>query len=279
MIKKDFQIYLESDDTYEFVVPKHIYQVTDDIEFIKNLEQSLNNFYKYLNDNIRSKFNIDEILSSKKDRDGFDREYITYCAEGDADISLDRINLVFNRHKLALDSRVVYIKYYLHLGSIETIRHGMSHIFLYGSLEPVQFKDKIYNFTTEILPFRLVNKYEYNAPIYRNSPRLMTGKYYLQSIEKLDMRNPITEDRYTIFKNTVENINDNFKDTLSACINSYINKYKSYLKDIELEELKEQLWFYKNAKKSRDLLEKMMKDGPDENGIWGSFGIVVKEDD
>lgn len=131
MIKKDFQIFLESDDTYEFVVPKNIYQVTNDQDFISNLEQSLNNFYKYINDNIKNKFNINEILSSKKYRDGFDREFITYDADVEDGVCLDRIHLVFDRHKLALDSRVVYIKYYLYLGSIETIRHGMSHIFLY----------------------------------------------------------------------------------------------------------------------------------------------------
>lgn len=279
MIKKDFQIFLESNDTYEFVVPKNIYQVTNDVDFINNLEQSLNKFYKYINDNIKSKFNINEILSSKKDRDGFDREYITYDADVEDDLHLDRIHLVFDRHKLALDSRVVFIKYYLYLGSIETIRHGMSHIFLYGSFEPVQFKNRIYNFTTEILPFRLVNKYEYNAPIYRNSPRLITGKYYLQSIEKLDMKNPITESNYKIFEDTVENINSGIRDTLSDYINSYIKKYKSHSKEVELEELKEQLWFYKNAKKSRELFRKMIADGPNENGIWGSFGRVVKEDD
>lgn len=279
MIKKDFQIYLESVGTNEFMIPKNIRQVTNDVGFISSLEQCLNRFYKYIRNNIKNKFNINEILSSKKDRDGFDREYITYDADVDDNISLDRIHLVFDRHKLALDSRVVYIKYYLYLGSIETIRHGMSHIFLYGSFELVQFKNRIYNFTTEILPFRLVNKYEYNAPIYRNSPRLITGKYYLQSIEKLDMKNPITNANYNIFEDTVENINSGLRDTLSDYINSYIKKYKSYAKEVELEELKEQLWFYKQAKKSKELFNKMIADGPNKYGVWGSFGRVVKEDD
>ena len=171
---------------------------------------------------IKNKFNINEILSSKKYRDGFDREYITYEADVDDNISLDRIHLVFDRHELALDSRVVCLKYYLYLGSIETIRHGMSHIFLYGSFEPVQFTKRIYKFTTEILPFRLVNKYESYAPIYRDSPRLIPGKCYLQSIEKLDMKNPITEFNYKIFEDTVENINSGLRGMLSDYINSYI---------------------------------------------------------
>lgn len=279
MIKKDFQIYLESVGTNEFMIPKNIRQVTNDVGFISSLEQCLNRFYKYIRNNIKNKFNINEILSSKKDRDGFDREYITYDADVDDNISLDRIHLVFDRHKLALDSRVVYIKYYLYLGSIETVRHGMSHIFLYGSLEPVQFKNRIYNFTTEILPFRLVNKYEYNAPIYRNSPRLITGKYYLQSIEKLDMKNPITNANYNIFEDTVENINSGLRDTLSDYINSYIKKYKSYAKEVELEELKEQLWFYKQAKKSKELFNKMIADGPNKYGVWGNFEREVIEND
>lgn len=279
MIKKDFQIFLESDNVDEFNNPKRIHQITNDVDLINSLTESLKIFYRYIRDNIKNKFNINEILSSKKDRDGFDREFITYDADVEDDICLDKIHLVFNRHKLALDSRVVFIKYYLYLGSIETIRHGMSHIFLYGSLEPVQFKNRIYNFTTEILPFRLVNKYEYNAPIYRNSPRLITGKYYLQSIEKLDMKNPITEINYKIFEDTIENINSCLIHILSNYINSYMRRCKIDSKEVELEELKEQLWFYKNAKKSRELFRKMIEDGPNENGVWGSFGRVVKEDD
>lgn len=93
------------------------------------------------------------------------------------------------------------------------------------------------------------------------------------------MKNPISEANYNIFKNTVDSINDNFEDALSMYVNSYIDTYKSYLKNIELDELKEQLWFYKNVKKSRELFRKMIEDGPNENGVWGSFGRVVKEDD
>lgn len=279
MLKKDFQIFLESDCLDEFKIPKNIQYVTNDVAFINSLTDSLKVFYRYIRDNIKNKFDIKSILSNRKNKDGFDREYITYDANVYDDVCLDRIHIVFDRHKLALDSRVVFIKYYLYLGSIETIRHGMSHIFLYGSFEPIQFKNRIYNFTTEILPFRLVNKYESYAPIYRNSPRLITGKYYLQSIERLDMKNPITESNYRIFEDTVENINSGLKDILSDYINSYIRKYKIESKEKELEELKVQLHFYKNIEKGKDLLEKMIEDGPNKYGIWGSFGRVVKEDD
>lgn len=276
---KDFQIFLESDDTYEFVVPKNIHQVTGDVDFINNLEQNLNKFYKYINDNINSKFNINEILSSKKYRDGFDKEYITYVADGYEGVPLDRIHIVFDRHKLALDSRAVYLKYYLYLGSIETIRHGMSHIFLYGSFEPVQFKNKVYDFTTEILPFRLVNKYELDAPIYRDSSRLITGKYYLQSIERLDMKNPISYSNYKIFNSTIDSINENLKETLSDYINSYIHKYKKYAKDKEIEDVSYKLEYFKNLKKSKELLTKALKDSPNEYGIWGKLERLVKLDD
>lgn len=276
---KDFQIFLESDDTYEFVVPKNIHQVTGDVDFINNLEQNLNKFYKYINDNINSKFNINEILSSKKYRDGFDKEYITYVADGYEGVPLDRIHIVFDRHKLALDSMAVYLKYYLYLGSIETIRHGMSHIFLYGSFEPVQFKNKVYDFTTEILPFRLVNKYELDAPIYRDSSRLITGKYYLQSIERLDMKNPISYSNYKIFNSTIDSINENLKETLSDYINSYIHKYKKYAKDKEIEDISYKLEYFKNLKKSKELLTKALKDGPNEYGICGKLERVVKLDD
>lgn len=279
MLKKDFQIFLESYDTHEFSTPKNIQQITNDVGFIYSLTERMKVFYRYIRDNIKNKFDINEILSNKKERDGFDREFITYDADVEDDVSLDRIHIIFDRHKLALDSRVVCLKYYLYLGSIETIRHGMSHIFLYGSFEPIQFKNRIYNFTTEILPFRLVNKYESYAPIYRNSPRLITGKYYLQSIEKLDMKNPITEFNYKIFEDTVENINSGLRDILSDYINSYISEYKSYSKEKELEELKAKLHFYKNIKKNRELFEKMTEDGHNENGVWGSFERVVKKDD
>ena len=222
MLKKDFQIFLESDNLGYFNDPKNIQQITNDVTFIDSLTDSLKVFYRYIRDNIKNKFDINTILSNRKDRDGFDREYISYDANVFDDVSLDRIHIVFDRHKLALDSRVVYIKYYLYLGSIETIRHGMSHIFLYGSFKPVQFTSRVYKFTTEILPFRLVNKYESYAPIYRDSPRLISGKCYLQSIEKLDMKNPITEFNYKIFEDTVENINSGLRGILSDYINSYI---------------------------------------------------------
>lgn len=276
---KDFQIFLECDSVNEFKYPKHIRQVINDTGFIASLTESLKMFYRYIRDDIKNKFDIQEILSSKKERDGFDREYITYDASGLGDISLDRIHLVFDRHKLALDSRVVYLKYYLYLGSIETIRHGMSHIFLYGSFEPVQFKNRIYNFTTEILPFRLVNKYELDAPIYIDSPRLITGKYYLQSIERLDMKNPITESNYKIFEDTIENINSGLRDTLSDYINSYIHKYNKYARDKEIEDVSYKLEYFKNLKKSKELLTKALKDSPNDYGIWGKLERVVKLDD
>ena len=279
MLKQNFRIFLESEGVNEFKYPKHIQQVIDDTGFIASLTESLKLFYRYIRDNIKNKFDVQEILSSKKERDGFDREYITYDASSLGDIPLDRIHLVFGRHKLALDSRVVCLKYYLYLGSIETIRHGMSHIFLYGSFEPIQFKNRIYNFTTEILPFRLVNKYEIDAPIYRNSPRLITGKYYLQSIERLDMKNPITDANYKIFENTIENINSGLRDTLSNYINSYIHKYNKYAKDKEIEDISYKLEYFKNLKKSKELLTKALKNGPNEYGIWGKLERVVKLDD
>ena len=222
MLKKDFQIFLESSDTHEFSTPKNIQQITNDVGFIISLTERLKVFYRYIRDNIKNKFDINEILSNKKERDGFDREWITYDADVEDDVCLDRIHIIFDRHKLALDSRVVCLKYYLYLGSIETIRHGMSHIFLYGCFEPIQFRKNVYKFVTEITPFRLVNKYEYFAPIYKDSPRLIEGKTYLQSIERIDMRNPITYNSYNIFENTIKEINKGLKDHLSNIINSYI---------------------------------------------------------
>lgn len=222
MLKKDFQIFLESRKLEDFVEPVSLDKLYADDTLDTNLYDNLKVFYKYICDNIRSKFDINKILNDKNERDGFDREYISYDANVFDDVSLDRIHIIFDRHKLALDSKVVCLKYYLYLGSIETIRHGMSHIFLYGCFEPIQFRKNIYKFVTEIIPFRLVNKYEYYAPIYKESPRLIEGKTYLQSIERIDMRNPITYNSYNIFENTIKEINKGLKDPLSDSINSYI---------------------------------------------------------
>lgn len=222
MLKKDFQIFLESRKLEDFVEPVSLDKLYADDTLDTNLCDNLKVFYKYICDNIRSKFDINKILNDKNERDGFDREYISYDANVFDDVSLDRIHIIFDRHKLALDSRVVCLKYYLYLGSIETIRHGMSHIFLYGCFEPIQFRKNVYKFVTEIIPFRLVNKYEYYAPIYKDSPRLIEGKTYLQSIERIDMRNPITYNSYNIFENTIKEINKGLKDPLSNIINSYI---------------------------------------------------------
>lgn len=222
MLKKDFQIFLESRKLEDFVEPVSLDKLYADDTLDTNLYDNLKVFYKYICDNIRSKFDINKILNDKNERDGFDREYISYDANVFDDVSLDRMHIIFDRHKLALDSRVVCLKYYLYLGSIETIRHGMSHIFLYGCFEPIQFRKNMYKFVTEIIPFRLVNKYEHFAPIYKDSPRLIEGKTYLQSIERIDMRNPITYNSYNIFENTIKEINKGLKDPLSNIINSYI---------------------------------------------------------
>lgn len=85
MLKKDFQIFLESDCLGEFKIPKNIQYVTNDIAFINSLTDSLKVFYRYIRDNIKNKFDIKSILSNRKDRDGFDREYVTYDANVEDD--------------------------------------------------------------------------------------------------------------------------------------------------------------------------------------------------
>lgn len=53
MIKKDFQIFLESDNVDEFNNPKQIYQITNDVDLINSLTESLKMFYRYIRDNIK----------------------------------------------------------------------------------------------------------------------------------------------------------------------------------------------------------------------------------
>lgn len=48
MLKKDFQIFLESDCLDEFKIPKNIQYVTNDIAFINSLTDSLKVFYRYI---------------------------------------------------------------------------------------------------------------------------------------------------------------------------------------------------------------------------------------